>query len=182
MMKPTRQLYAARHSPLPLFAFLVTCHVAVHGTVCSQNAANPDSSRAQSVYIEAYGPAGNNYSINYDTRFRGFRGWGIRGGLGYLPKDYSHVFSAPIQLTYLVGRKRHFLEVGGGFTGYHSRDDDPLWGVVDRPGFAVFGSLSASYRYQPLVRGVTVRGGISVLFGGIQLPMPGPQLSVGYRF
>ncbi len=181
-MKPIKQRSFARHWPLPFSVFLVTCHLALQGAVSDQNGANPDSSRAQGVYIEAYGPAGNNYSINYDTRFKGRKGWGVRGGLGYLPTAYSHVFSAPVQLTYLMGRKRHFLEVGGGMTGYHSKDDDPLWGVVDGPGFAVFGTLSASYRYQPLVRGVMVRGGISALFGGIQLPMPGPQLSVGYRF
>jgi|SRR5690554_3283034 len=165
-----------------LFALVFTTHSTVDAAPRQEGKTPQDSTKARSVYVEGGGAAGNNYSINYDIRFsNSFKGWGVRVGAGFLPTR-QQVLSVPVQLNYLAGKSHHFLEMGGGLTFYHSNDTEPLWGVVSGSGAAVFGTLSAGYRYQPRVRGFIVRGGITGLFGGIQLPMPAPQLSLGYRF
>lgn len=167
---------------LLLFVLLFTTHSTVDAAPGKEGTTLQDSTKARSVYVEGGGAAGNNYSINYDIRFgNSFKGWGVRVGAGFLPAR-QQVLSVPVQLNYLAGNSRHFLEMGGGLTFYHSNEADPLWGVVSGSGAAVFGALSAGYRYQPRVMGLTVRGGVTGLFGGVQLPMPVPQLSVGYRF
>jgi hypothetical protein len=77
---------------------------------------------AKSIYLEA-GGAGLSYSINFDSRFNGESGWGWRGGLSYISRpDDIKMFSAPLQISYLLGKKTNFLELGAGLTYFYLDD------------------------------------------------------------
>jgi hypothetical protein len=77
---------------------------------------------AQAMYLEA-GGAGLSYSFNYDRRFKGDKGLGIRGGLSYISReDDVKMFSAPLQLNYLMGKGVNFFELGAGVTYFYLDD------------------------------------------------------------
>ena len=140
-----------------------------------------DSTRAKSVYAEFGGPSAI-YSVNYDIRLqRTNNGWGLRGGIGFLPIRKANTYSLPVQVNYLLGPTRHFFEVGVGATFYHG-DISSSW-FNSETGSMVFGTLSAGYRYQPLAKGITARIGGAVLAGPFHNSVAVlPHLSVGYRF
>ncbi len=76
----------------------------------------------QAIFFEA-GGAGLSYSLNYDRRFKGVNGLGIRGGLSYIARTEDvKMFSAPVQLNYLMGKKVNFFELGVGFTYFYLDD------------------------------------------------------------
>ncbi len=139
------------------------------------------TTKARSVFIEYGGPS-THLSINFDTRFKEKRnGWGLRVGAGYLPNDSERQFSLPIQINYLLGRKRHLFETGAGATYFYTNIAGSYWGVNSNEGGSVFATLSAGYRYQPLKRGITARAGANAL-AGYFLPIIIPHVSIGYVF
>ena len=81
-----------------------------------------------SLSLELFG-AHNTIGINYDRRFNGHDGLGFRVGLGYgysesssfLVGSYNiHGIAAPIEINYLLGKRRHQLELGfGASLGYY---------------------------------------------------------------
>src|SRR5262245_32793587 len=82
----------------------------------------PPARPAQSIFLEA-GGAGLSYSFNYDRRWKGDKGFGIRGGLSYISReDDVKMFSAPIQVNYLMGKGVNFFELGAGVTYFYLDD------------------------------------------------------------
>jgi hypothetical protein len=72
--------------------------------------------RAQNINFEI-GGSGFFYSINYDTRFSEQRGGlGGRVGFGIWTPGTQKFYTFPFQLSYLLGKKRNFLELGAGVT------------------------------------------------------------------
>lgn len=164
-----------------LFALL--CFSATAGNVpfsIGEKPLSDSTNKARSVYAEVGGPS-SFYSVNYDTRFSDFKGWGIRVGAGFLPQREQRIFSIPVQLNHLLGKDRHFLESGAGATFYHTNTAGSIWGVDSNKGGSIFGTLSVGYRYQPRVKGLLGRVGATALFGPF-LPGIIPHISLGYRF
>ncbi len=142
-----------------------------------------DSTRAQSIYAEYGGPSAI-YSVTYDTRLtRSNKGWGVRAGLGFLPSQGINNISVPVQVNYLLGKTRHFFEAGAGATYFHGNRSSSWFGSPEE-GSLVFGTLSASYRYQTLSRGITARIGITGIAGSFNSNSIAalPHIGVGYRF
>lgn len=135
--------------------------------------------RAQTVYVEMFGP-GLTFSANYDTRFSRRRdGIGGRIGLGYVATDGNSITSVPFGLNYLLGKGKNFFEVGAGFTYITFSDSGDEFLSADHDG--VLGNLTFGYRLQPLNGGFSFRGGFSPLYGyGSFLPWIG--FSFGYAF
>jgi hypothetical protein len=153
---------------------------------------------SRSVYAELWG-AGITYSINYDFRFdkNDINSWGMRMGAGALASsstEYSErLLTVPVQLNKLLGKERHFLELGGGgtlvyFRGrslspgseFVNKDYNFFLDFENTP--ALVGTLNVGYRYIPKANGFTFRTNLSpyfnhtgfwILFGGI---------SAGYAF
>ncbi|MDF1673824.1 MAG: hypothetical protein P1U41_09970 [Vicingaceae bacterium] len=75
-----------------------------------------------SVYLEV-GGSGLWYSINYDRILfkREHKALSVRAGISYLG-DFSdtNAITIPISASFLYGRNKNFLEVGGGPTTLHS--------------------------------------------------------------
>lgn len=84
--------------------------------------AQTEETRDKSVYVEILG-ASNGIGINYDARFKHESPWGYRVGVGfgYAQSNWffslnqsTRVYSAPIEVNYLAGKKRSKFEVGLG--------------------------------------------------------------------
>lgn len=133
---------------------------------------------AQSVYFELGGPG--IASLNYDLRFSGKQG-GIGGriGVGYskVVSDSNSAFYLPLGINYLIGKERHFFELGAGIT--------PVFGV-EYPGDSVlaelFGHLLFGYRFQPINDGFTFRAFVCPVFNNNDFVPYYAGLSVGYKF
>ena len=171
---------------LALIPSLIICS-AVNGQL-SPTAQKP----SQSVFLEA-GGAGLSYSFNYDRRFKGDKGFGLRGGLSYFSREEDvKMFSAPVQLNYLMGKGPNFIEVGAGLTyfylddyiyygsGFSSNAESEFILPVKTKG-DVMATFTFGFRHQPkegimyrlAVTPIANRSGFWPLFAG---------LSFGYAF
>ena len=171
------------------------------------------SAQTKAVYIEAFG-ASNTVGVNFDTRFKGNSGFGIRAGIGYgIGNDASSGFfwgvgqtaqgvSIPVEINWLLGKKKSHLELGFGMSngiyrvrtkygsGFSISDSGEyeLRPGVDKLsmqwGYYLFGNIG--YRFQP-AKGFTFRVGLnpSFTFGnanGVLKSLFYPYLSIGYAF
>ena len=134
------------------------------------------SANAAQVQLEAFGP-GSLFSVNFDIRFaKKENGLGVRAGLGGSPLgmlgescNSGALMTLPLGLNYLIGKKNHFIELGGGvvlplinatkvlctgFKGDFFSDD-----------IQIYEYALAGYRFQPNhKKGITYRVFISPLF------------------
>ncbi|MBC7745963.1 MAG: hypothetical protein H7096_12775 [Flavobacterium sp.] len=145
-----------------------------------------ESARAQNVFVEILGQ-GLLFTANYDTRFGNRRdGLGGRIGIGYVAADNDNATTIPVSLNYLLGNGgKHFFEIGLGATVIASKTTGSFF-FEDNQGINknsnVIGTMSFSYRLQPVNNGFSLRAGITPIFNGdFFLPYFG-GLSLGYTF
>jgi hypothetical protein len=101
--------------PLQLFALLIICAF----TANAQRITKADSvqnsyatKRAKTFYFELLGP-GAIYSVNYDIRLKKQQdGWGGHAGISYYADDNQHVFTIPLVINYLAGKRGKYFQVG----------------------------------------------------------------------
>jgi hypothetical protein len=129
---------------------------------------------AQSVYFELGGPG--IASLNYDLRFSGRqKGLGARIGFGS-SFDSTPEFYLPIGINYLIGKEKHFFEMGAGVTLFFG----------DKSGNSAisetFGHLLFGYRFQPLNDGITFRAFVCPVFNSNDFVPYYGGLSLGYKF
>jgi hypothetical protein len=118
----------------------------------------------QAVYFQLGGSAPI-ISVNYDRRFgKRVNGAGFAVGAGFWGGTGLAVFSVPVSLNYLFGRRSDFIEVAGGATFITGSVDDIF--DENNSGSGVFYHVNAGYRHQPATGGFFFRGGISPLFFG----------------
>lgn len=139
--------------------------------------------RAQGVFLEGLGPS-LIVGLNYDTRFSNRRdGLGGRAGLGYFAAGGNNLLTIPVMLNYLLGKEKHYFEVGLGATFATGAIEDI--GFTDSnktKGSNFIGTSVFGYRYQPLDNGFQFRAGFSPVFGNGYFIPYWPYLSVGYSF
>jgi len=139
-----------------------------------------DQSRAQNVFVEI-GGQGLLFTANYDTRFSNRRnGIGGRAGIGYLSLDGDNITTIPIGLNYLLGSGKHFFEVGLGATVIATSGDD--FSIVGEEASNLMGTMSFSYRLQPVNNGFALRAGLTPIFGKNFFIPYYAGLSLGYTF
>ncbi|MES3019324.1 MAG: hypothetical protein V4721_16175 [Bacteroidota bacterium] len=140
-----------------------------------------DQSRAQNVFVEI-GGQGLLFTANYDTRFSNKRnGLGGRAGIGYISIDGDHVTTVPIGLNYLLGSGRHLFEVGLGTT-FIATGGRNEFSFFEEDESNLLGTMSFSYRLQPVNSGFAFRVGLTPVFGkDFFIPYFG-GLSLGYTF
>jgi hypothetical protein len=135
---------------LPALAFIVAT------TVTLEERAAPNS-----VGVELLGQ-GFLWSLTYE-RFLTDR-VSVRAGIGGLRlghDDLAYV-AVPVSLSYLYGKRDHFIELGAGFTYAYtagSTFDDGL----DKHHTAIIGGLFG-YRYAPFTEGFTFRAALMPAF------------------
>jgi len=118
----------------------------------------------QAVYFQ-FGGSGPLLSVNYDRRFgKKVNGVGFTAGIGFFKVDQVSIFSIPVSLNYLIGRRSSFLEVAAGTTfitatAFNFYDENER-----SAGSGFIHHINLGYRYQPSAGGFFFRGGISPLF------------------
>lgn len=145
----------------------------------AQQTIDSGTGRAQNVYVELAGQ-GLLVTANYDTRFSNKRnGIGGRVGIGYIAGNSSHYTTIPVGLNYLLGKGKQFFEVGLGATFLSGNID-----IFDENAGngSVVGTMSFSYRVQPIDSGFSFRAGLTPVFNSNYfIPYYG-GLSLGYTF
>ena len=147
--------------------------------------AQDDNVHTKSVYVEAFGPS-NGIGVTYDARFNENSRWGYRVGFGFGYKRTSDIFgktsvrgySVPVGVNYLVGGKKHALELGAGLNaGIYNNHDFTFepWYIETTPGnkkqigwktkpikenkFGMFAYTTVGYRYTSK-KGFQFRAGV----------------------
>lgn len=148
--------------------------------VQAQQTIDSGTGRAQNVFIEL-GGQGLVLTANYDTRFSNKRnGIGGRAGIGYIAVDGDRLTTIPVGVNYLLGKGRNFFEIGLGATYIGtSGNDDSIFFDENTSNFV--GTMSFSYRLQPINSGFAFRGGITPIFSG-DFFFPYYGVSLGYTF
>jgi len=146
---------------------------------------NAQEVATQSIFVEL-GGAGLPYSVNYDFRFDKTRidSWGMRigaGGWAVKDGDYSStsILTIPLQFTRLLGKDKHYFEVGGGATYIRYQRTYTDWWQTHNPvrttnewGFildtgetpTLMGTLNLGYRRIPTDGGFTFRVNLNPIF------------------
>ena len=150
--------------------------------------------QGKTFFFELLGP-GAVYSINYDTRFsKRPDGWGGRAGISYYSQSGEHLFTVPLVVNYLAGKRGKYFEVGAGITYYNVNTNDVFftneyYEVYDSGVYAqkrkhngVLGTLNFGYRYQPVDSGFSLRTGFSPIITSDRFIPWWPYLSLGYAF
>jgi hypothetical protein len=157
---------------------LLMCLVLIGTLAYSQRNEEP-SKNASCIYGEL---GGNSlfFGANYDFRFKGQNGLGMRVGIGFFGGSGGGLLSIPVGLNYLVGKNGpSYFEAGLGATYLSYTGDDFFDGSS-----GIFMIPTIGYRYQPISKGFTGRVFVGPLiatgadggwfmYGGI---------SAGYKF
>jgi hypothetical protein len=177
--------------------FVYACSVSAQ--VSNGNSTDqPTRSYFQQVYFSIWGPTAF-AGVNYDIRFTGREnGIGARAGLGVIPQYVEYrtingskqrteyrptILSIPFGLNYVIGKKKHFVEVGGGMTYLTG---DSLWYDDVTTTYTWLGWWGVNYRLNMRNR-ISMRAGLSGFisseFGSkLSSRIPVPEWSIGYRF
>lgn len=144
----------------------------------------PNGKHRKSLFAELSGN-GIGISGNFDMRFKPDRndGLGFRVGLGsgfiYFSDNaiVNRYLSVPLNLNYIVGKKRSGFESGIGVTPQVA-----LNSVNEGPPILTEGFINLGYRFQPVTKGLIFRGSWtpSVNTAGIYPAIFG--ISAGYSF
>lgn len=140
-----------------------------------------DYKRAQNIFVEI-GGQGILFTANYDSRFSNKRnGLGGRVGIGYISESGNRATTVPISLNYLLGKDKHFFEMGLGTTFFASGNDSETFSFNDSERNFV-GTMSFSYRLQPIDHGFSFRAGFTPIFNKDFFIPYYAGLSLGYSF
>lgn len=136
-----------------------------------------------SLYLSTGGVAIAFYSLNYERRI-GDKLWG-RAGFSYAPILQSKSASIPLGLTYLVGEKANFLELGLGstFLYYKDAEEFDFFDDSDNKNSRVVLTGTIGYRYQPVEDNLF----FAIAFTPVYSPSnaairPFGGLSIGYSY
>ncbi|MBB5395572.1 hypothetical protein [Mucilaginibacter sp. AK015] len=172
-------------------------------TASAQKIAQADSiqtsyanKQAKTFFFELLGP-GAIYSINYDVRFKKQQdGWGGRAGISYYADNGDHLFTLPVAINYLAGKRGKYFEVGAGITYYNVNTNDVFFSTQYEDVYfsdgtyytksknhsGIIGTLNFGYRYQPVDGGFSFRAGVSPVITSEQFLPYWPYVSFGYAF
>lgn len=161
-----------------IFLFFIVC-----GFCLATNSQN-NSLRGQAIFMEIKG-SGVNLTFNYDTRLSSKNnGFGARIGVGYFGDRFQNAINIPVEISYLVGNRNNFVELGTGIVwgNYNEVSDDQIGFaaiyITPLDGFGL--NLNIGYRYQKPGR-IMYKLNFTPLFTTTQVyPLAG--ISCGYSF
>jgi len=148
----------------------------------AMKAAKYETDKPKKAIFMEWNGNGIGKSINFDSRFNStHNGPGFRVGLGGTDisriengnsLDYS-ALTIPAELNYIIGKKRHSLEAGVGFTTILDSETD---------GFNGTGFLNFGYRWKPLRKGLVLRANITPRVNTEGLDFGYSGFSLGWGF
>lgn len=147
----------------------------------SGSTSSENGKKAQNVFVEL-GGQGLLFTANYDSRFSKRRdGLGGRAGIGYISIGGDNATTVPLSLNYLLGKGRQFFEIGLGATLLATSGNDNSL-LFNENNSNVIGTMSFSYRLQPVDQGFSFRAGLTpILNKNFFIPYYA-GLSLGYSF
>ncbi|MFA6946694.1 MAG: hypothetical protein WC220_12420 [Pedobacter sp.] len=165
-------------------SLLILCFLLINGFAKGQKA-RPASSGvekpAQNIFVEL-GGQGLLFTANYDTRFSNRRdGLGGRVGIGYVAINGDNATTVPLSLNYLLGKGKHFFEMGLGATLLATGGNDNSI-LFDENNSNIIGTMSFSYRLQPADGGFSLRAGLTPVFNKVFFIPYYAGISLGYSF
>jgi hypothetical protein len=149
----------------------------------SDSTSSENGKRAQNIFVEL-GGQGLLFTANYDSRFSKRRdGLGGRAGIGYISTggDNASTMTMPLSLNYLLGKGRQFFEIGLGATLLATSGNDNSF-LFNENNSNIIGTMSFSYRLQPIDRGFSFRAGLTPIFNKNFFIPYYAVLSLGYSF
>lgn len=169
-----------------IYIILLTLTSCVFSAAKAQQTIDSGTGRAQNVFAEL-GGQGLLFTFNYDTRFSNKRnGIGGRAGIGYFAVDGDHITTVPIGLNYLLGKGKNFFEIGLGATLVSLGSSNGDFFFTNDNGnnseSTVIGTMSFSYRLQPIDSGFSLRAGLTPIFNADGFIPYYAGLSLGYTF
>jgi len=163
-----------------LFLFLLFISINAIAQV-SETTSSGEDKRAQNIFVEL-GGQGLLFTVNYDSRFSKKRdGIGGRAGIGYIAEGGDYATTVPLSLNYLLGKGKHFFEMGLGATILTTGGTDESF-LFDENNSNVIGTMSFSYRLQPVDRGFSFRAGLTPVFNKNFFIPYYAGISLGYSF
>ncbi len=143
---------------------------------------NNELLQKNTFYLELVGN-GMFYSLNYDRILVVQQNWKMSGRIGgmYLPGlDYNdrQMIGLPLEVSYLRGRNKHYLEVGLGFTATY---DTYRLGESRVKDLALMGVARVGYRHQKREGGLFYKVGFTPVHG-VVYNMRNRQNSIGSNF
>ena len=135
----------------------------------------------QAVYFGLFG-AGPIFSVIYDRRFaKKLNGFGFATGFGFWGGSGTAIFSFPVSINYLFGKKNNFVELAAGVT-FATSTYDNLDDGGNSTDNSIIGHINLGYRYQQAKGGFFARIGISPLFFGDGTYVTSFYLGLGTSF
>lgn len=149
-----------------------------HGLFAQSNRENFESKNT--FYAEFVGEAATPFSIHYDRiiNLYNLSFISVNAGFGYFPVRDEHIkylLGIPVSISWNLGKKRNFLELGGGFTynyGFAAK-------VIYPPGSrkeedvtiksSVLGNFRIGYKYQNPSGGFFFKLGFTPFYELIEL-------------
>jgi hypothetical protein len=124
--------------------------------------------RRNTFFLEL-GGNGMFYSLNYDRILLNRDQWKLSGRVGvlYLPPfdgGNRQMVGGPLEISYLRGRGKHFLEIGLGGTAVYDTYQFAEYRIRD---LAVMGVLRVGYRHQKTEGGFFYKAGFTPLAGKV---------------
>ncbi len=162
-------------------------------TAISFSQENGYPTHSSQIMIEYSGPGGQ-WSLQFESRFKKQTdGSGYTIGFGSAPYDLEETcneggfLTIPLGLNYLVGKRDHKLEVGGGMVLKLFGAGTKVWcPEIDdnfyENGNPVYFYCLLGYRYQPAFKRLSGRIFVSPLFQKDFSPKVWGGASIGWRF
>ena len=123
--------------------FLLLVTVSSFVTVLGQSDKPEATGGASKAVYGELGGSGLAFSANFDSRFKGFNGFGFRIGIGGAGGTGGGILTFPVGFNYLAGKKGpHFFEVGATVTLVTAAFD-----ISDETGSSWFALPHFGYRY-----------------------------------
>ena len=165
------------HSVLPLLLLMLS----TSGLTQTEN--EDEKIHKNSGYLEL-GGSGLWYSLNYDRVIKKYKRTAFTGrtGLSYFGNLDTNTMTMPLEFSFLLGKKKHFAEIGIGPTFLQAFTEHIS-------AMAVLGVIG--YRFQPMVkRGLMFRATFTPFIGEISsekgywnwVRIPWGGVSIGYIF
>lgn len=176
------------------FILLLTFLFFFDATAQSSQRIEESKTRKKNIFIGLFS-SNNLMSINYDMRFskKKENGLGFGLGFGYTPyvKNFTlaKYISVPVEINYLIGKRKHFGKIGLGYLYNYSWTDLLFTTNSDEPFFweskEHYVYVPVAYRFQAIEKGLflelVVNSAVSKDLTGINMEIF-PGLNIGYSF
>jgi hypothetical protein len=152
--------------------------------VCAQQGLEKVNAKPVNQIINVgLGGPGLGLSLNYERQISN-NIWAHIGTSVGIALPYDDVtISIPAGISYIVGKQKNFLDLGGGLTPISFTDTEAVSAFNDAREWSLLIFSTIAYRYQPMESSLFFRASLNPAFGFYKKNfIPAAGLSIGYSF